>query len=196
MSGFVLVMGVFTHGQNAINSTENNSTIKSDEIAKDTALKNVSGKNYQITDTKKLFDYNSAKYHKIDFPQTNTMKIERIGSNPDIYLSNSYPGIMQFPVTGQDNSLIKFYISLDRYPNYYESSSLQDSSICWNDNMNSPVFDFVKISSLNQAYKNAFNHNTVPGTSGNFGKQIYNEFKSTDILGQVLYNIFLFAPKK
>jgi hypothetical protein len=62
--------------------------------------------------------------------------------------------------------------------------------------MNPSVFNFAKNASLNEAYKNAFNPNTAHVPGGNFGTKLYNEFKSTDILGQVLYNIFIFAPKK
>jgi hypothetical protein len=193
---FLLGKSVIAQTQNSTNNKLRTSTSIIDKSSNDSLLIRAPAVNYRAFYTKQHPDYKSAMYYKIDFPLSTPTNFVTTESGPEIYISNFYPGITSFPATSHDNSLVKFYLSLDQNTAYYEYSNIQDTSFCWNYTINASVFNFAKNASLNQSYKNAFNPSATPSTGVYFGRKIYNEFRSTDILGQVLYNIFIFAPKK
>ena len=128
MLAFVLIIAELVQAQNSTYPKQEASTIKISGSTKDSALRIAPGTKYSIADTKQHPDYISAMYYEIEFPQAGPPNYVTSESDPEIYVSNFYPGITSFSATSHDNSLIMFYISLDHNKDYYEYPMLQDTS--------------------------------------------------------------------
>ncbi len=159
--------------------------------------KPLDNKELQITIPEISTEYSIINYKNVDFLKINPEQLESVGQHTEIYISNTNRGVIIISSAKYDKVLKDFSHTLELNPNYYETSTRQDTTILLSGNNKNPSFDFLKVSSINHDYKNAYNYSVDPRTGISWSKGNYDDInvKGGKGYGQLLYDIIIWMPK-
>jgi len=154
-------------------------------------------KDLQIIVPETSTEYSITRYKNVDFLKTNPMQLETEGLHTEIYISNTNQGVIIISTTEANKALKDFSQKLELNPTYYETYTRQDTTIFLSGNINNPSFNFIKASSINHDYKNAFNYTVDPRTGVSWSKGNYDDLnvKGGKAYGQLLYDVIIWLPK-
>jgi hypothetical protein len=154
-------------------------------------------KDHQIIATETHAEYSVSRYKNVDFQKIYPLQLKAEGLHTDIYISNTKQGVIIISSLEANKALKEFSHMLELNPSYYETLTRQDTTINLLGNNSKPAFDFIKASSINHDYKNAFNYTVDPRTGVSWSKGNYDEInvKGGKGYGQLLYDLIIWAPK-
>jgi hypothetical protein len=152
-------------------------------------------KKIQLTVPETSTEYSITSYKNVDFLKTDPLKLEAAGLHTEIYISNTHRGVIIISTTEANKTLKDFSHTLEVNPNYFETSTRQDTIVFSAENKQSQPLDLTKASSIRYEYQNAFNYFPEPGTGIRWSKGTHKDFLPDDVNGKAVYDLIIVLPK-
>ena len=140
-------------------------------------------------------EYSISTYKNVDFSKAGPMQLQLAGLHPEIYISNTHKGVIIISSAEAGKGLKDFKRTLELSPALYESSHRQDTLLVSPYAAGEPEFDYTKVSSIRQDYKNAFNYKVDPRTGISWSKGKYGDFETVGPLGRMVYDLVIILNK-